>query len=302
MDEQFEHPHAVALLSEVRNTFEHKPVFQNQRKPVIFLCGGPLNPPKANMRSEFLRWASKRFPEIVTLLAEDAYRHTKIYDQPETVNLSEFEAIIGTISDCVLLFPESEGSFAELGLFSNVTEIRNKVLVANPIKFQTKDSFLNLGPIKSIDKASFLSPTVQILKKGRRYDFEPLRERLERLTMRTRRRSFKYAPYKQLDHLGRFLITLELISIFRFVTFESLAHCVRVAFGSANHKQLKRTLSILAGAGYVQVNGPFFSLQRGKNSLLEFEDMRIEDIAARALDYYMHYRADLYRSFRRSGA
>src|SRR5258708_23043506 len=106
MDEQFEHPHAVALLSEVRNTFEHKPVFQNQRKPVIFLCGGPLNPPKANMRSEFLHWASKRFPEIMTLIAEDAYRHTKIYDPPQTVKLYEIEAIINTPSDYVLFFPD----------------------------------------------------------------------------------------------------------------------------------------------------------------------------------------------------
>ena len=100
------------------------------------------------MRSEFLRWSTKNFPEVVTLLAEDAYRHTKIYDQPETVNLSEFEQIIGTVADCVLLFPESEGSFAELGLFSNTAEIRRKILVANAIVYQSKDSFLNLVLIK----------------------------------------------------------------------------------------------------------------------------------------------------------
>src|SRR5580692_7784893 len=138
MDEQFEHANAVALLGEVRNAFKHKPIFQNQKKPVLFLCGGPIDARKASMRSEFLRWASKSFPEVVTLLAEDAYRHTRIYDRPETVNLSEFEAIIGANCDCVLLFPESEGSFAELGFFSGVTKIRNKVLVANPVTFQSK--------------------------------------------------------------------------------------------------------------------------------------------------------------------
>jgi hypothetical protein len=300
MDDQFQHQSAIALLNEVRYAFENKPIFQKKNKPVIFLCGGPLKPRRANMRSEFLRWSGKKFPEVVTLLAEDAYTHTKIYDEPETVNLSEFEHIICTISDCILLFPESEGSFAELGFFSGRDEITKKILVANAVRFQSKDSFINLGPIRTIDRVSFLSPAVQILRKGRTFDFEPLKERLERLITRPKRKPFQYAPYKSLDHLGKFLITLEMISIFRFVTLDSLSECIRAAFGYANQRQLKRTLSILAGAGYICIHGPFFSMQKGKNSLLEFEDVRIEEFSARALSYYQRYRTDLYNKFRRS--
>lgn len=300
MDDQFQHPSAATLLAEVRKAFERKPIFQNKKKPVIFLCGGALGRRKKTMRSEFLRWSSKNFPEVVTLLAEDAYRHTKIYDQPETVNLSEFEQMIGTIADCVLLFPESEGSFAELGLFSNMTEIRRKILVANPIAFQSKDSFVNLGPIKSIDRNSYLSPTVQIIKEHGRFDFEPLRQRLERLTDRGQRRSFKYAPYNELNHLGKLLITLEMINIFHFVTVESLTHCIRATFDAASQKQLRRLLSILAGAGYIREHGSFFSLQKGKRSLLEFEDIQVEDLKARALSFYEKHCAELYRRFRRS--
>jgi hypothetical protein len=300
MDDQFRHPSATSLLAEVRAAFENKPIFQNKKKPVVFLCGGPLVSSKRNMRRDFLRWSSKNFPEVVTLLAEDAYRHTNNYDKPEAVNLSEFEQIIGTISDCVLLFPESAGSFAELGLFSNVNEIREKMLVANLITYQSQDSFLNLGPIRSIDRKSFLSPTVQILQHHGRFDFEPLRTRLERLTNRTNRKSFKYAPYKSLDHLGRFLVTLEMISIFKFVTLESLGECIRAAFGAAGNKQLKRTLSILVGADYIRERNSFFSMISGKRSLLEFEDIRIEDFSARALNYYQEHRPELYRRFRRS--
>jgi hypothetical protein len=300
MDDQFQHPSALSLLAEVRKAFEQKPIFQNKKKPVIFLCGGPLGSHQRNMRSEFLRWSTKNFPEVVTLLAEDAYKHTKIYDKPEIINLSEFEQIIGTVADCVLLFPESEGSFAELGLFSNMAEIRRKILVANSIAYQSKDSFLNLGPIQSIDKKSFLRPTVQIIKQRGRFNFEPLRERLERLTDRTHRKSFKYAPYQELDHLGKLLITLEMINIFQFVTVESLAHCIRATFDAASQKPLRRTLSILAGAGYIREHEAFFSMQKGKRSLLEFEDIRMEDLEARALNYYEKHCAELYKRFRRS--
>src|ERR1700740_772091 len=101
MDDQFQHPSGISLLAEVRAAFRNKPIFQKKEKPVIFLCGGPANSRKRTMRRDFLRWANANFPEIVTLLAEDAYKHTTIYDPPETVNLSEFEKIIGTISDCV---------------------------------------------------------------------------------------------------------------------------------------------------------------------------------------------------------
>jgi hypothetical protein len=299
MDDQFQHPRATALLGEVRNAFEKKPIFQRREKPVIFLCGGPLKSRKKTMRRDFLRWSNTNFPEIVTLLAEDAYKHTNIYDQPETVNLSEFEKIISTISDCVLLFPESEGSFAELGLFSGFAEVRKKILVANAIGYQAQDSFINLGPIKTIDHNSYLSPTIQIAKRNGQFDFEPLRVRLERLTHRTYRKSFRYASYRDLDYLGKFLVTLEIISICHYVSFESLSYCIRFAFGTTNQKHLRRTLSILAGAGYIKRHDQFFSLIRGKRSLLEFEDIRIDDIKARILEYYERHRPDLFKGYQR---
>lgn len=299
MDQQFDHPGGTRLLSGVRSIFETKPVFQKRDRPVIFLCGGPVAPrTKANMRRQFLRWSARELPKIVNLLAEDAFRHTKLYDPPETVNLADFEKMIGDIADCVLLFPESEGSFAELGFFSQVDKIRDKILVANAITYQAKDSFLNLGPIKTIDGFSYLSPAVHITKSRGRFDFTPLQDRLERL--RTHRKSFPYLPYSKLDHLGKFLITLEMINIFQIVTLESLADCVRSAFNTASPNELKRVLSILVGAGYVEVRDRFFCLPRSKESLLEFEDVRVDDLKARVLNYYQQRRPDIYRRIRRS--
>jgi hypothetical protein len=194
------------------------------------------------------------------------------------------------------VFPESEGSFAELGFFSG-GELRKKVLVANSVAYQAKESFVNLGPIKTIDGFSFLSPTVQVVRHGRRFDFSPVQERLGRLIERTNRRAFQYAAYKDLSYLGKLLVTLEMINIFHFVTLASLGDCIRTVFDNANMKELKRILSILAGAGYVRVQDHFFSLEMDKSTLLEFDGIRIDDVKARVLHYYQQHQSVLYRRF-----
>lgn len=115
----------------------------------------------------------------------------------------------------------------------------------------------------------------------------------------TQRRAFLYKPYKELTYLEKFLLTLEMINIFTFVSLESLGYCIRYIFGNANPKELKRILSILAGAQYIQASDSFFSLVPRKQSLLEFEGVQIENTKARILDYYTRYNPTLYNRFRR---
>lgn len=53
----------------------------------------------------------------------------------------ELEAINHAYS--ILLFPESPGSFAELGFFSASKETRNKILIMNNLEFDNEDSYVN---------------------------------------------------------------------------------------------------------------------------------------------------------------
>jgi hypothetical protein len=299
MDEQFAHPSGQRLLAQVRSLFEQKPIVHIRTSPVLFLCGGPVSAKSKTMRRAFLAWSKVHFPNFIVVLAEDAYRHTKIYDPPETLNLSEFENLIGSIANCILLFPESEGSFAELGFFSGA-EIRRKVLVANNAAFQTKESFINLGPVRTIDADSFMSPTVIVAKRHGRFDFGPVGERLERLTARTRPVAFEYRAYNQLDYLEKFLITLEMINIFQLVTLESLEDCIRAIFDKANPKDLKPILSVLAGAQFILNTDQFFLLRADRKSLLELRGVQMEDVKARVKHYYQRYRPLLYRKIERA--
>jgi hypothetical protein len=120
------------------------------------------------MRRQFVDWARTALPDFVVVLAESAFRETLFHDPPEFINLSKFETLVAEISDCVLIFPESAGSFAEVGYFSMVDGVSQKVLIANDLKFQAEESFANLGPISTFNETSWLRPAIHVVTGGPR--------------------------------------------------------------------------------------------------------------------------------------
>jgi hypothetical protein len=296
MDEQFGHQKAIDLLREVRQLFEKKAIYQKRDRPIVFLCGGPIVPRARNMRRQFLAWAKETLPQLVIVLAEDAYEHTRFDDPLALINLADFETFITQVADCVLLFPESAGSFAELGLFSGNAKIKKKVIVANGFNFQTTNSFVNLGPIRTINQ---VVPTILVTRLEGRFDFAPLKNRLDELIDR-RRKSFEYVTYEKLGMLQKVLVVLELIKIFQVLSLEGLYQCMRHVFDKARPKELMRFLAILKSAGYVRFEDGFYFFGPRRESLLEFDGVHIEDMQARVLFYYKAHRMPLYTRFERS--
>ncbi|MEM6828538.1 MAG: retron St85 family effector protein [Pseudomonadota bacterium] len=118
---------------------------------VVFLCGGPWSDehdePILSMRDAFMRIAEHqalRGRELV--LAENVTRlsaFTAYYDE-----LLGFENDLAQIVELILLFCESEGSFAELGSFVMLGEIASRVLVIVRDHHWKDDSFIKLGPLQ----------------------------------------------------------------------------------------------------------------------------------------------------------
>jgi hypothetical protein len=54
----------------------------------------------------------------------------------------------------VVVIPESPGSFAELGAFTNDSRLRQKVICVMDRKYQNDRSFINQGPVRLIKKVS----------------------------------------------------------------------------------------------------------------------------------------------------
>lgn len=164
-------------LDDIRKIFEEKPIILRKGKFILFVCGGKIGVGESSLRQEFLEWASTELDEYICILAEDALSDSFVDEGREFVNLAKFESVIADVSDGVLIFPESAGSYAEVGFFSN-SEVKKKTFVANLYRHQTTESFLSLGPIDTIDRNTFLK-TVYLNQTNGRTDFTPVKERLQ---------------------------------------------------------------------------------------------------------------------------
>lgn len=293
MDGQFGHPRGRQLLAELAVAFRKKPVFRRKDVHILFVCGGPLGADADTMRAQFLPWARDNLPQCVVLLAESAFRSTLSHDPPEAVNLAVFEGIIAEVSDCVLIFPESTGSFAEIGFFSN-SKIRKKTLVANDYRYQTSDSFANLGPIDTINTYSYLKPAIHLNRNGGLIDFEPVGQRLKRVLERSNRARINCKTYGDLSYDHKLAVMLEIIRTLRAVTVSSLYVAVKSIFGACKTSELKRLLSILVAAEYIAPVDEYFIIDAEKSPLAEFEGFDSEALSARAVFYYRKYRPTIY--------
>jgi hypothetical protein len=141
------------LLASLRDIFTNKRIYQRQDRFIVFVCGGKE---ENSFRQQFIDWAQSNLPEFICLKAEDALKDTFAGEGRAFVNLTTFESIVASVADCVLIFLESAGSYAEVGFFAAHPEIRAKTLVVNHYDFQIEVSFLNQGPIDTINRESIL--------------------------------------------------------------------------------------------------------------------------------------------------
>lgn len=119
------------------------------KKRTVFLCGGNLKV-KHTGRYKMAK------------ILEDKTHYELIYPEnlfedlltgPGQHNLLILENILADSVDAIIVFPESSGSFAELGAFSSNSQLACKMICIRQKKHSRDKSFINYGPIKLI-KAS----------------------------------------------------------------------------------------------------------------------------------------------------
>ena len=118
----------------------------------IFLCGGNLADYDHALRAHFYKQIDLTDPDLFKKirLAEDAdkwYLSRVLYK-----DLLELEEYVAGLSACILLFLESPGAIAELGVFSQTPNLKEKLVVVIEESFYAEDSFIRHGPIERIEK------------------------------------------------------------------------------------------------------------------------------------------------------
>ncbi len=122
---------------------------------LIFLCGGPFSPehdgPYQSLRDAFLRVASHAALKDSDLVLAETFTKEFTFSAHYD-DILEFESDLAQIAELIILFCESEGSFAELGAFAHDEEISKRLLVVLRDRFANADSFITLGPIARLRK------------------------------------------------------------------------------------------------------------------------------------------------------
>lgn len=134
-------------LSKIANIVKEK-IFipRSQNKTSIFLCGADKNNSKTG-RSK-MDFILSKYARHEILYPEDLF--DDLLAGQGKYSLLSLENILADSVDVILLFPESPGSFAELGAFSNNERLAKKLICISQKKYKSEKSFINYGPYRLI--------------------------------------------------------------------------------------------------------------------------------------------------------
>ena len=287
-------PKITHLIGGISSLLKSKKIFLSRKRHIIFLCGGSN---KNSARIKFIKYALQHLPDLTIFLAENATKDLISHDNPGFINLSDFETVVADIADCIILFPETPGAIAELGLFSGSSRARKKLLVVNDEQFQSQDSFINRGPIETIDKKSQFRSRVILDLTGRSPKFSHVKEKLTILGKLRNRATFSHQNLKDMSRREKMFVILEVVNLFRMLSLQEIQEVIEVIFGKLSSGELRNSLSILFAAGYVKRSGPdekFFAPTNPPHSFFDYEGF-LEDVNGlklQIMDYYQSTDSD----------
>jgi len=114
-------------------------------KVAIFLCGADINDKtKARAKLAAILAEKKRYE---VFYPEDIFDDLLVGPGHSLLTL---ESILADSVDAIVIFPESPGSLAEIGAFSNDERLRDKLICFANKKYQRNKSFINYGPLRLI--------------------------------------------------------------------------------------------------------------------------------------------------------
>jgi hypothetical protein len=291
----FAHPSSVKLLGRVSEVFQSKKVFQRKDRHIVFVCGGSVQLRSRSKRASFLRYSQSSLNNFRIFLAETATKDLSQHEE-SFINIADFETLIAEVSDCIIIFPESAGSIAEIGFFTNSIKAVKKLLVINDFKKQS-DSFINIGLIDKINKKSIFRSTIPI--DFSHPEFSAIKDRLiSRCPARTAKR-LHFRNFSQFDTQQKLYIIFQIVFIFKAMKLEYIIECLSKVFGKVkNRKQIKYLISILIAANYLERKGDdleYFIPTKTAEPFLEFRNYDINDLQADAVSFFEKYDKETYK-------
>jgi len=263
-------PAFEVLRERTQNYFSRSDLHFSSDSHLCFVCGagGETLPDSTerSLRSLYVEHVRASIDEkIVCVRAEAAVTEFSRQLEERGINISEFEKTIAETVDSILIFPESPGSFAELGYFSADISIAKKILVAVKQQHQS-GSFLMLGPIRLISKNSIFGPIPIALGQIPETQMQVISERLigESKRKRPYKRRFELKKWKDYSRQETLCILDEIVDLAEVITEPDLLQLVLDIFGYYDATQIRLQLALLTATDRVLRNdfGDIFARKR----------------------------------------
>lgn len=281
---------AKSLLESLHGLFYQGQAFLLPHQHLTFVCGARPNSEgeALSLRSQFLDYLKENDQRnlILPILAEQAIDEFLDSGVDAAVDLGKFENLIANCVDSILIFPESPGSYAELGFFAANAEVLKKTLIANRDSFQG-NSFINLGLMPFFNRDSIYKPMI-ILGGDLPPGFAQIIERLQLKTANAKyRKRFPVDVFKLLISKHQLIALYELIRAFGFITEENLFSVINLVFKSYDLEVVHRLLAILVAMNYICRDGHGdYLIRNGAPSLLEYSEDAFEKARGQVRLFY----------------
>jgi hypothetical protein len=250
------------------------------------------NQPKSK-RDAFIRWLRKDRDDLQpSILLPESYDDWSNFNTYSDLLL--FEEDLGYLTAAVVIFLEAPGSIAELGAFSQITSLRDRLVIVVTDDHHPKKSFISLGPLRQLESRDPASVCVIP-------DVEPhaLSEDIDVIINAVEKKIFANKPRHAFDAQSKqhqFILALDLISIYEAITFTEIKSIFDYFKTDVNESRLHQILYTLEKSTLIRnqryggityylpsIRGEYWMDFRGKDASTKFNRPRVSSKIQREL-------------------
>jgi len=162
-----------------------------------------------------------------------------------------FEMDLGYLTSAVLVFLESPGAIAELGAFSQISSLGERLIVVVTDNHHPKKSFISLGPIRSIKETQKYPHSVCVIPNVKPDQFGPHIPVVVNTLDLKRGRPNSSEGFKSENIQHQILLILDLVNLFSVIQISEL-QILMAHFGKQmSFPRLNQILYVLEKVGLI---------------------------------------------------
>ena len=222
----------------------------------IAVFGGALSPLRSrskkprSFRDAFVRWVREKRADLANLLlVPENFEDWNDFDVYSDLLL--FEKDLGYLTSAVLVFLEAPGAIAELGAFSQIDSLSERLLIVVTDVRHPAKSFISLGPIRSVFNTQKRSHSLCVIPDASPSDFINSMPIVVDTLDKKRSSNKAGMGFDAGNERHKIMLILDLINLFQVVQITELQQLARHFDVELDLTRLEQMLFVLKKTGLV---------------------------------------------------